>query len=283
MRWHAAPVLLPVLLPPGATIASSAVLACFRESGGGCVCACWCRRCHTSLAQRVPTLLSLPGPGCFAMTELKHGSNVAGLQTEAILDVHTDEWVVNVSGGSELVVAGRSGCCWLPGTLTCCGSRPAPCFTRICAADGPCVLHPPPLLLRFRRQTTAPSSGGSATRLRTAGRPPCLRASRCSDLGFLAVSAWTRQAADSLQTVCAAVVCSCAGQASLADPTPSTCLHSYNSHRLPTLPQTTPGALSRRQRRAGRPRRARVCGAAARRAGAAVRRGGDPRLRLQGE
>ena len=31
------------------------------------------------------------------MTELKHGSNVAGLQTEAILDVHTDEWIVNVS------------------------------------------------------------------------------------------------------------------------------------------------------------------------------------------
>lgn len=31
------------------------------------------------------------------MTELKHGSNVAGLQTEATLDVRTDEWVVNVS------------------------------------------------------------------------------------------------------------------------------------------------------------------------------------------
>lgn len=29
------------------------------------------------------------------MTELRHGSNVAGLQTEAMLDVSTDEWVVH--------------------------------------------------------------------------------------------------------------------------------------------------------------------------------------------
>jgi acyl-CoA oxidase len=32
------------------------------------------------------------------MTEMKHGSNVAGLQTEAILDLHTDEWIINVGG-----------------------------------------------------------------------------------------------------------------------------------------------------------------------------------------
>ena len=29
------------------------------------------------------------------MTELRHGSNVAALQTEAVLDVATDEWVIN--------------------------------------------------------------------------------------------------------------------------------------------------------------------------------------------
>ena len=34
-------------------------------------------------------------PGVFAMTELKHGSNVSMLQTEAILDLHTDEWIIN--------------------------------------------------------------------------------------------------------------------------------------------------------------------------------------------
>jgi acyl-CoA oxidase len=40
-------------------------------------------------------IASLRLPGCFAMTELKHGSNVAALQTEAVLDVERDEWVIH--------------------------------------------------------------------------------------------------------------------------------------------------------------------------------------------
>lgn len=33
--------------------------------------------------------------GCYAQTELGHGSNVAGLETEAVFDKATDEFVLN--------------------------------------------------------------------------------------------------------------------------------------------------------------------------------------------
>jgi acyl-CoA oxidase len=33
--------------------------------------------------------------GCYAQTELGHGSDVSGLETTAILDLTTDEFVIN--------------------------------------------------------------------------------------------------------------------------------------------------------------------------------------------
>ena len=39
--------------------------------------------------------IATPCAGCFAMTEVHHGSNVAALQTEAIYEAERDEWVVN--------------------------------------------------------------------------------------------------------------------------------------------------------------------------------------------
>jgi acyl-CoA oxidase len=64
------------------------------------------------------------------MTELKHGSNVAGLQTEAILDVHTDEWIINVRAQPRLVTAFQPGCSLafrdlFKGASVACGPAPA--------------------------------------------------------------------------------------------------------------------------------------------------------------
>ena len=43
----------------------------------------------------VPLSLNLNIVGCYAQTELGHGSNVQGLETTATLDLKTDEWVIH--------------------------------------------------------------------------------------------------------------------------------------------------------------------------------------------
>jgi hypothetical protein len=90
-------------------------------------------------------------PGCFAMTELKHGSNVAMLQTQAMFDAATDEWVITTPNeGASLRSLPRRG-----HTRTCRYEREVrakcrgdqvvdwqrsggrPLGNRVCAADDP--------------------------------------------------------------------------------------------------------------------------------------------------
>jgi acyl-CoA oxidase len=42
-----------------------------------------------------PEIRSLKRVGCYAQTELGHGSNVAGLETTATLDLEKDEFVIH--------------------------------------------------------------------------------------------------------------------------------------------------------------------------------------------
>ena len=54
------------------------------------------------------------------MTELGHGSNVAALQTECVLDTTTDEWIVNTPDDSAIKWCAISTFCDLQATVRPC-------------------------------------------------------------------------------------------------------------------------------------------------------------------
>ena len=66
-----------------------------KNSCGGTIVKLGTARHHDSLLDRMD---SLDLPGCFAMTELGHGSNVAGIETTAVYDEKTKEFVLNTPG-----------------------------------------------------------------------------------------------------------------------------------------------------------------------------------------
>lgn len=43
----------------------------------------------------IPKARSLSILGCYAQTELGHGSNISGIETTATLDKNTDEWIIH--------------------------------------------------------------------------------------------------------------------------------------------------------------------------------------------
>ena len=59
---------------------------------GGTIAKLGTEKHHTKL---LPLLDDLTLPGCFGMTELGHGSNVMGIQTQATYDKASDSFIIN--------------------------------------------------------------------------------------------------------------------------------------------------------------------------------------------
>ena len=107
-------------------------------------------------------------PGGFAMTELRHGSNVAALQTEAVLDTATDEWVVTTPDD---------------GAIKWCGLL----LRRLLTVAGCCGAVRPLRSARFGRGVSAGALLQPATDQLVAG---CCR---CSQAGLTRLDSWLKQ------------------------------------------------------------------------------------------
>lgn len=60
--------------------------------------------------QYIPAMDNLTLPGCFGMTELAHGSNVLGIETTAVYDPATHDFILHTptEGASKFWIGGAA-------------------------------------------------------------------------------------------------------------------------------------------------------------------------------